>query len=403
MISYLFQSLSYWAVCYLFYYLVLRHDTFFSFNRWYLLLTPLLCLGLPFLSNAWFVPENFALTQAVLLPEVLMSSAANQSSVTSVSNSFSDDWIYNVWIAGALFMAAKILWELVSLWRITRAMPRERKNGYTVLYTNGVLPNGSFGRYLFWNDKTSYTAAEADAIFRHELAHISQLHTADILLMKILSIVLWFNPLVYIFLRELRVQHEFIADAEVLRKSDNVQQYSALVAKSYLQSFNLSVTHSFNQSFIQKRLLMMKKSNAPFGFRWKYLAIIPSLATLLVFFAAQENALAQSSAKMQAEAQSGTPAQPVGGMETLMKSLGENLKYPESAQAAKVQGKVFLSFIVSEKGEMKDIKVVKSLNKECDEAAMAALKNAKIQWIPATEKSGKKVKQQMTLPVMFAL
>lgn len=85
-----------------------------------------------------------------------------------------------------------------------------------------------------------------------------------------------------------------------------------------------------------------------------------------------------------------------GGMEALAK----NIFYPEEARANKVQGKVFISAVISEKGEAEDLKVLKGIGSGCDEAALEAVKRTR--FIPG-KKDGKNVKVQITIPIQFKL
>jgi TonB family protein len=90
-----------------------------------------------------------------------------------------------------------------------------------------------------------------------------------------------------------------------------------------------------------------------------------------------------------------------GGMDGLQKYLQDNLKYPESARANNVEGKVYVSFIVNEKGKIKDVKILKGLNKACDKEAMRVVKKMP-RWTPG-QQDGKNVKVIYTLPVNFKL
>ena len=96
------------------------------------------------------------------------------------------------------------------------------------------------------------------------------------------------------------------------------------------------------------------------------------------------------------------PAQLKGGFQALVDGLTENLKYPQKAVDAGVEGKVFISFTVNKDGSASNYKIVKGIGYGCDEAALEALKASKLQWDPAV-KEGKFVSQEMTLPVSFQL
>lgn len=90
-----------------------------------------------------------------------------------------------------------------------------------------------------------------------------------------------------------------------------------------------------------------------------------------------------------------------GGTEALGKFLLKNLKYPPEAQRANVQGKVFMSFVVSPDGSISDVNVMKGLGFGCDQEATRVVKSMP-KWAPGKQ-SGRAVKSRFTLPITFQL
>lgn len=86
----------------------------------------------------------------------------------------------------------------------------------------------------------------------------------------------------------------------------------------------------------------------------------------------------------------------IGGLGGLQKRI----KYPEIAKKAGVEGKVFLQFVVDEKGNVVDPIVTRGIGAGCDEAAIKAILEAK--FTPGKQR-GKPVKVKMSLPVTFRL
>lgn len=90
-----------------------------------------------------------------------------------------------------------------------------------------------------------------------------------------------------------------------------------------------------------------------------------------------------------------------GGLEAMKAYFAKNLNYPESAKEAAISGKVFVRFVVSEKGDISDVKVMRGVSgcKECDLEAIRVMKGMP-KWIPA-KINGQAVKSQFNLPVNF--
>ena len=90
-----------------------------------------------------------------------------------------------------------------------------------------------------------------------------------------------------------------------------------------------------------------------------------------------------------------------GGMPALMEYLKANLKYPEKALNNKVQGTVLVRFIVSKTGDIKDVKVMKSVNPDCDNEAIRVVE-AMPKWMPGVM-DGKPVNCLFNIPISFKL
>jgi|SRR5688572_557329 len=90
-----------------------------------------------------------------------------------------------------------------------------------------------------------------------------------------------------------------------------------------------------------------------------------------------------------------------GGNEALKEYLIKNLKYPEKAIKDSIQGKVFVTFVVGQSGEIKDVKVLRGLTDELNQEAIRVVSDMPT-WAPGKQ-SGKNVNVQYNLPIHFKL
>jgi TonB family protein len=90
-----------------------------------------------------------------------------------------------------------------------------------------------------------------------------------------------------------------------------------------------------------------------------------------------------------------------GGTQAMMVYISKNMKYPVDALAAKITGKVFVSFVVDERGKVTQAKVIRGISTSCDQEALRVVKEMP-DWKPGTQ-SDRPVKVKYTLPVMFKL
>jgi len=193
------------------YRLALRRERCFGYNRALLLLAPLLAAVLPLLPfpalPAWLVSSD---APSAALPPVLLPTLAAAAPVATTG----PDWSWLAWgyAAGVGLLLGRLAYQGWRLHRATRRLPRAARPGYTLAYTGGRLPTSSFSRTIFWDETADLTPAEATSVLTHELAHVRQGHSADVLWLEIWRAVLWPNPFAHLLLPALRLTHELLAD-----------------------------------------------------------------------------------------------------------------------------------------------------------------------------------------------
>ncbi|GAB3637080.1 hypothetical protein GCM10027422_26700 [Hymenobacter arcticus] len=245
----------------------LRGERCFGYNR-ALLLAPVLAAGLPLLPQV-ALPSWLAASRepgavlAVVLP-------ALQSAAPAPAASVSWSWLTWLYAAGVGVGLARLAYRGWQLRRTTRRLPRAARPGYALAYTGGRLPTSSFGRTVFWDETAALTPAEATAVLAHELAHVRQGHSYDVLWLEAWRIVLWPNPFAHLLLPALRLTHELLAD-QAASPAVAVQPYATLLARLALgQSPRLgysALIQSFTFSFILTRIAMLQ-TQTPVR-RWK--------------------------------------------------------------------------------------------------------------------------------------
>lgn len=410
--NFLLQSIFCSLVLYSIYYWLLRNESCHRFNRYFLLLSAGFSLIFPLLKFNSAVFSN-TLIATISLPELVLSdyNSYKQSSDTHL-------WLWALYGAGVLFFLIKLLAKLRSVYQMIAAGTKEPQNDYTLIPTNGKLPTFSFMNYLFWDETQQLEERERQQILRHELAHIREKHSLDLLLLEILQCLLWFNPLMSVIKSSLSITHEFQAD-EKASEGESVEEYQRLLAHQVLNQYGLSLASHFNQSQTLKRLKMLssKNSNVYWG---KF--VLPVAVCLAVFGvvscepsdvnpASQPEAPVNGLAAIGAEDKSNSDGEvfnlvdehpePPGGMEAFYQYVAQSLTYPAQARQMGIEGKVFVVFIIDTDGSITDVKALKGIGAGCDAAAVNVIANSP-KWQPGIHE-GKPVKVRMILPVTFRL
>lgn len=289
MISYFLQLLVFQVLFLAAYELFLKKETFFSLNRAYLLITPFLAAILPFLEIE-FLREAVPVEGFVQLPIVFLSegNAANPSTFSetlreNISSQNAMQWWLWPYAGGILISLLLFLKKHAQLRRIKKTGRLEKLGKINIVH----IPN-SRSAFTFFN--TVYLggdllAEEREQILSHELVHVEEKHSYDLLLFESLRIVLWFSPFIYRYQSQLSMLHEYIADAKTSRKLTKKVYFQELLNAAF-GTRKISFCNSFfNKSLIKKRILMLQKPRSPRNAKLKYLLIFPLILAMMTYVA----------------------------------------------------------------------------------------------------------------------
>jgi len=273
---------------YLLYVLLLKKETFFQLNRFYLLGSALSSVIIPFVDfNLAYTTDAIAMTD-YMLPIITKAQTSHMSLVESVESPSPliisvGDIIRLIYGLGVLIMTLKFLdaiFKVISM--IGRGSKEKMGENTLVSHTSGV-PSSSFFSYIFWNKNDDKKSSDVHTtIINHELVHVRQWHSLDVICMEILVILKWFNPLIYLFRKSLRLTHEYIADRYMAEQTDKLTYAHILINQNQGDS-KLPLSNTF-YSDIKERLQMMSQNSSSYWRLTKGLMIVPVFVGLLSLF-----------------------------------------------------------------------------------------------------------------------
>ncbi len=279
MIQYILECIAFQLAFLIIYDFFLKRETFFQWNRVYLIGTYVLSLVLPWIKIEALktsVPENYYVYPEFLL-ETNIAVVATGTENTPIINL---TWQEGILYSGMLLAAFYFGYKLYQLYRLSRLGSVERFPNFTRIVIKNSELAFSFFRSIFLGDKI--LDREHGSIIKHELVHIEQRHSLDLLFFELMRIVGWFNPLVYVYQNRIAELHEFIADAQV-PKTERQAHYNLLLSQVF-QTQNISfVNHFFKSSLIKKRIVMLQKSKSKNIFQLKYLLLLPLVFGMLAY------------------------------------------------------------------------------------------------------------------------
>ena len=260
-----------------FYHLVLEKEKMHRFNRFYLLGS---------IVFAFLVP-SFIITVAPteFVEPIAQELIINQADAINAVNEIS----YQSYLVGLYLLITFLLFTYFgkNIHKVLSKTRRNEKISYysatIILLKEKVLPH-TFLRYIFINKEEFKNDNSEQYILTHELAHVKQKHSLDVLFIELLQIVFWFIPIFKFYKKAVQLNHEFLADDAVIKLHENITEYQHLLLKTTAQNNNIYLASNLNYSLTKKRLLMMTTPSSKTKILFKKLAIIPLITGFIFAF-----------------------------------------------------------------------------------------------------------------------
>jgi TonB family protein len=408
----------YLLLFYGFYVLLLRKETFFQLNRVYLVSAAILSFMIPVIQANWV--QNLFITQQVKYtiynsPVMVSHFKPIEESPVSIG-----EILFIAYLAGIIFLSVRLVWQLIKLKKVISQ------------------PEPAVSYSFFKTIKLNTDGEEHQAIATHEDVHARQWHSADVLLIELVMIINWFNPVVYFYRMAIKHIHEFIADRQAIKAGTNKADYAMLLLS---QTFH-TPTHDlvnpfFNKGMLKARIMMLQKNNSQRIKLIKYGLSAPLFILMMILSSATiNNSDAITVINIKADKVFATPANKVteitidepaaveghevapsdsaevfnavenvaefpGGLEAFGKFLTSNLKYPAAAREQKIQGRVIITFIVEKDGSLSNKKIVRGITDDLNNEALRVI-SLSPKWKPGIQ-NGRPVRVQYSVPISFTL
>lgn len=450
------------------YVLFLRKETFFKINRWFLMGSVIFSVVLPVLKFRVFSP------QPVMLAEVTVTPYRNMlEAITVYSHGFSGsveqaiisaNLLIYIYLAGVMFFSGRFLFRIIQLLLLIRNHKVQVSNGFKIVTLGKETSPFSFLKYVFVSELLLQNKGY-DKMLAHELEHVKQGHSIDVIFLEILTVFQWFNPFMWMLNRAIRENHEYLADQAVLTSGVTRGYYKKLLLDQFVGG-QLVIANNFNYSIIKNRIKMMSKIESPKYAISKIVFGFFVAAALVVAFACEQKETVETPTiqeenstvisriiddgkiKLEGTAQdlekykamfSGNSGFEIttdslgntflikkeaiipkslnsdeqiffiveempefpGGETALRQFIAGAVKYPADAVKKGIQGKVYVTFVVSKDGSVADAKIARGVDPTLDAEALRVV-NSLPEWIPGKQR-GETVNVSYTVPINFKL
>ena len=434
MINYILQVMLFQAVFFAVYEFILKKETFFQWNRSYLILTSAAAYVIPFIDLE-SMTNNLPVEYFFMMPEVVLSPGEfiEKQFIWSVFLMASLRWVFftGILLTGILFTV-----KVFNICMLIRRNSKEKNKDYSLVLLQQENTAFSFFKFIF----IGKTLQSKEKIISHEMIHVRQWHSLDLLFFEIQKIIFWFNPYSYLYQNRITEIHEFIADSGSVSKKEGSTFFNSLLAETFRVDKMAFVNSFNNHSLIKKRIIMFNRENSKDLFKIKYALLIPLFFGMLTYTSCQKN-----SSKAGGENDIYKTAGEEGKNEGTLRSVNESDAIPfamidqapvypgcENAEdqkkcmvekiAAHVSAnfdaslndnlakenttekddsemlidKIYVQFTIDKEGHVTDLKA-KAKHEALEQEAVRVVSSLP-QFIPG-EKNGKKVAVKFTLPI----
>ena len=380
--------------------MLLSKETLHRLNRFVLVLIPSVSMILPFcvitFHKTVIVPATETAAQAGAAMEASAPSALG-AGIVAVA----------VYLAGVALVLFRILWSIWKIGRLIRSgyqVPVEGEK-YRLVVTEEDVEPFSWMNFIVLSRK-DYEAGNPEIIL-HEQAHINLRHSPDILMTDVLTAFQWYNPFVWMLGTDLRGIHEYEADEAVLKHGIDATQYQLFLIMKSAADHGYTLANSLRSGTIKNRIKMMIKKKTKAASSLKALLLTPIIGLSL---AATARTVTDYQTPQNPEKKAPEPFQLVeekpsfngGNAADFSKWVNERLVYPKEAKDKKIEGRLVLSFVITEKGKMTDVRVLRGADPLLDAEAVRVVSSSPA-WVPGKNKDGEYVPVTYTFPVLFKL
>jgi murein DD-endopeptidase MepM/ murein hydrolase activator NlpD len=275
---YLIKSCVYIIAFYIPFMIVLKRTTFFNVNRVYLVSGLLFSFVLPLYTGSetisQYAPKDLSLMEPIVAQTQLVISPTKEST-GPVSTGTLLFIFYLVGIIVRLIMLALSIADILKL----------KKQGEILVYRDlTVFKTNSPVPFTFFNYVFLPRSLEEPGILQHEGAHVRQYHWIDLLIVELASVILWFNPVMTVYKRSLKQQHEYLADRTAINGGIDIGEYLTTIKQQIELATSPPLTSEFYFQSIKNRINMMtRRSTSVYGLA-AYTIVLPFIVCLLMAF-----------------------------------------------------------------------------------------------------------------------
>jgi len=278
MIHYLLTSTIAATILLVIYQLFLENEKMHRFNRFYLLLSLLFSLLIPFISIE--IIEEITTPIAAPIPV----SFSGGTMVIAEETNYLEQTLWGIYVLVTAILLFRFTRNIITFYQLKKNNATlSFQNATLVLLQEHVLPH-TFMNSIFINESEYQERKIEKELFAHEMTHVNQKHTLDVLFIELVKTIFWFNPLFILYKKAIQLNHEFLADEKVVQSYKNIPFYQSLLLSKASCNPPLYLASNLNFQVTKKRFLMMSRNSSKRIILGKQLGLLPIFTALFCYF-----------------------------------------------------------------------------------------------------------------------
>lgn len=428
MIDFLLKSNISLLVLLVCYFLMFQNSKTHQFNRFFLLFSLMFSMVLPFLS--------FEIIQEIPKSTIEIGNIQSIAINNNTNNNFLEIAIWTIYCIVTLVLFIRFNRNIIKFYaKIKLNKTQDFKNAKLILLNEKILPH-TFLNFIFINKQDFENQKIESELFTHELTHVNEKHTLDILLIELLKVIFWFNPIFYFYKKAIQTNHEFLADENVIVNHNNISFYQTLLLTKTC-AINYQLASNLNYQLTKKRLIMMTKTTSKTMNLVKKISILPiifGLVFMICIKTVAQNKITIKTKKYKVSTKKTTSKKAIkkntynispleksgdipefiepdtyipickfpieitpefpGGTAAFYKFIGDNYVVPNEKG---LKGNIYIQFVVEKDGSLAEIKCIKDIGYGSGDEAIRVLKKSP-KWKPGF-REGREVRCTYQLPI----
>lgn len=272
-----------------FYHLVLGQEKIHHFNRFYLLISIVISFVIPFLNFEIIkvipVFTNIEPLNNVTIPSEINENVSSKNTTPIIETiNYTPYILWSCYSLITFLLLGRFIKNGIKLISKTKSNTIVKYKNAKMVLVDEKIPPHTFLNYIFINFEDYNNRSIEDELLTHELVHVKQKHSLDILFIEFLKVLFWFNPIFIFYKKAIQLNHEFLADDMIVKTYNNVPFYQNLLLQKVNGNQKNYLASNLNYLVTKKRLIMMTKRTSQKIALLKKIAIVPMLSVLIYFF-----------------------------------------------------------------------------------------------------------------------